>query len=349
MYNGFTDSQSNITPDNEGIEMNIDDIKTNMHVQSYFGKLIKEAEKKFGFCPTCPDSRSTWKKNVLNNVITSACSDLGAYGTFDIKKAKNDFSASVTSAVWYAEYFMHLGIFGKVKANNNLRDFGKMHSVFAGQFNYNSITGDPVRMFNDSASSESKFIGMVYKEVALIARLGAKGLSGNDKAKYPIHVGNAACRGSAQVEAIVLHENKIRFIVHGMGAPAITTGRQLYHAFSKMGVVETVTATKGSTKYIIEVTIRPEYLCGYKVKTSNVFTPVEVAQVIKKSSSVESVLQKAMAELQKEKDSLNERKAELNKEVTAISARVIQIGRQLSSLNASLEVMKEAPATGMPQ
>lgn len=325
--------------------MNITEIKTNFHVQTYFGELIEAAEKEFGPCPTYSIERNKWRDRVMTRVLSGV--HYGAHNV-DMKKAREVIGiAYADSAISYAEYFLKLGVFGKIKANNNLRDFGKQHSEFMGQLNYTAITGDPVRQFNTSATPESQFIGMVYKEVAKIARLGAKSLSDNDKAKYPVYIGNGICRGSAHISGAVLHENRIRFTVHGVGAPAITTGRQLLRAFSKMDVVHNVDAIKGSNQYRIEVTIRPEMLCGYKPQ--HAITPMQAKAIVEveKAPSVGIVLQNVMKELQKEKDSLNERKQQLNDEHSAVSARIIQISRQMAAMHTAWEAMSEKPADGV--
>lgn len=51
MYNGFTDSQSNLTPDNEGIEMKLVNVLTKANFKTYMKELIDEAEKSFNFVP----------------------------------------------------------------------------------------------------------------------------------------------------------------------------------------------------------------------------------------------------------------------------------------------------------
>lgn len=351
MYNGFTDSQSNITPDNEGYIM-ISNIVTDKQFVQYLVNVIEKGKSKHirsGYTPPAISVTDIeHQQNFIKWVVSSIVSEIEPIIQQKINEKAIVNKISVDSYCHFIPYmdaFKKTGVIGKLKAANRLSKW--LTTANKPNPSYYNSMGDIDIMHENSVVSDTNFFNFnLQKELPRILRAGATLLTGNNKLKCQAYYAQSSFGGNVPVVYAYNEGGSSLITVKGNENNSFcNVCEQLMKALTFMKVVSEVNIIRRiKNELTLSVPINSSRL-GNRIRSGEQMNQFQSAKTIEVSLS--AMLQSKMNELQKEKESLQARKQKLNDEVTSISSRIIQIGRQMASLHTSWEVINEKPADGV--
>lgn len=347
VYNGFTDSQSNLTPDNEGIDMKLVNVLTKANFNTYMKELIDEAEKSFNFVPgegLLKDRMEklgcirVWIANKLNTEFSS----IGLNTRINATRISTEVSNRAD--VWI-ETISKMGILTRIKAHNRLRHYLTKVDDEHNEMYYNS-TGDKAHAYSQGGIKFA--INRFCNDISRLLRLGSAFLSENDKAKVKFHL--AADKSFLPAISFIEDEtcNDTMTIVIRSGyrdnGDMQRISKQIIAALSRMKVVRyhNVVVEKPS-QHRIEVSFNVPKK-EFDLKEMAIMSPAKVSEIIEIPVDVNKVIQNKIKELETEFEELEMKKRNLNDEVSRISSRTIQLKRQVETLKISLGVISEPKA-----
>lgn len=350
MYNGFTDSQSNLTPDNEGIEMKLVNVLTKANFKTYMNELIDEAEKSFNFVPGEGLLKDRMEKLGcirvwISNKLNTEFSNIGLNSRINATRISTEVSNRAD--VWI-ETISKMGILTKIKAHNRLSHYLTKVDDEHNEMYYNSA-GDKAHAYSQSGIKFA--INRFYNDGPRLLRLGSAFLTENDKAKVKFNPSLVETDKSF-IPTVSFIEDESRY---GVMTIVIRSGyrdngdvqrisKQIIAALSRMKVISyhNVVVEKPS-QHRIEVSFNiPKK--QFDLKEMAIMSPAKVSEILEAPVDVNKVIQNKIKELETEFEELEMKKRNLNDEVSRISSRTIQLKRQVETLKISLGVISEPKA-----
>lgn len=350
MYNGFTDSQSNLTPDNEGIDMKLVNVLTKANFNTYMKELIDEAEKSFNFVPGEGLLKDRMEKLGcirvwISNKLNTEFSNIGLNARINATRISTEVSNRAD--VWI-ETISKMGILTKIKAHNRLSHYLTKVDDEHNEMYYNSA-GDKAHAYSQSGIKFA--INRFYNDGPRLLRLGSAFLTENDKAKVKFNPSLVETDKSF-IPTVSFIEDESRY---GVMTIVIRSGyrdngdvqrisKQIIAALSRMKVVSyhNVVVERPS-QHRIEVSFNVPKK-ELDLKEMQIAPPAKVSEILEAPVDVNKVIQNKIKELETEFEELEMKKRNLNDEVSRISSRTIQLKRQVETLKISLGVISEPKA-----
>lgn len=347
VYNGFTDSQSNLTPDNEGIDMKLVNVLTKANFNTYMKELIDEAEKSFNFVPgegLLKDRMEklgcirVWIANKLNTEFSS----IGLNARINATRISTEVSNRAD--VWI-ETISKMGILTKIKAHNRLSHYLTKVDDEHNEMYYNS-TGDKSNAYSQGGIKFA--INRFCNDISRLLRLGSAFLSENDKAKVKFHlsIDKSFLPAISFVEDETCNDTMTIVIHSGYrdNGDMQRISKQIIDALSRMKVVRyhnVVVERPSQHRIAVSFNVPKKEL---DLKEMAIMSPTKVREIVEAPVDVNKVIQNKIKELETEFEELEMKKRNLNDEVSRISSRTIQLKRQVETLKISLGVISEPRA-----
>lgn len=350
VYNGFTDSQSNLTPDNEGIDMKLVNVLTKANFNTYMKELIDEAEKSFNFVPGEGLLKDRMEKLGCIRVwiatkLNTEFSKMGLNARINATRISTE--ASNRADVWI-ETISKMGILTRIKAHNRLRHYLTKVDDEHNEMYYN-LAGD--RTYGRNQSGIKFAINRFYNDITGLLRLGSAFLTENDKAKVKfnpslIETDKSFIPTVSFIEDETCNDTMTIVVRSGYrdNGDMQRISKQIIAALSRMKVVRyhNVVVERPS-QHRIEVSFNVPKK-QFDLKEMAIMSPAKVGEIVEAPVDVNKVIQNKIKELETEFEELEMKKRNLNDEVSRISSRTIQLKRQVETLKISLGVISEPKA-----
>lgn len=352
VYNGFTDSQSNLTPDNEGIDMKLVNVLTKANFNTYMKELIDEAEKSFNFVPGEGLLKDRMEKLGCIRVwiatkLNTEFSKMGLNARINATRISTE--ASNRADVWI-ETISKMGILTRIKAHNRLRHYLTKVDDEHNEMYYN-LAGDRTYGRGRNQSGIKFAINRFYNDVTGLLRLGSAFLTENDKAKVKfnpslIETDKSFIPTVSFIEDETCNDTMTIVVRSGYrdNGDMQRISKQIIAALSRMKVVRyhNVVVERPS-QHRIEVSFNVPKK-QFDLKEMAIMSPAKVGEIVEAPVDVNKVIQNKIKELETEFEELEMKKRNLNDEVSRISSRTIQLKRQVETLKISLGVISEPKA-----
>lgn len=360
MYNGFTDSQSNITPDNEGIDMKLSHVLTTNDFRHYIQGLLDIARDSFSYNSDAPFNERNAVLTAMKNWIFQSLEkdrkqQLGFNPLKESIKKNFQLTLVVTARHSLTDIMVKNGELAKIKAMNRLRHFLTPASLDTDNLNrkYFTVTGDKAlasRTFSDIRTDIDFVINKFQTSFAEILRAGSKLLTGNEKAVVPFFFTTGSRGAITSIKLTKQSEDSFVISIlrgHKENGDMEKISKQLRSALNKMSILNyhSVTKETGTLREIL-VSIRPVALgfkpiqptaMHYPAVVEHTSTPV--AQKSPDSVVIANMIQEAHGRKQKLAIELNE----LKDKMESLGNEDITLSRLLDSLQTTLKVMNEVP------
>ena len=350
MYNGFTDSQSKFTPDNEGIDMKLLNVMTNHAFNVYLKERIADAEKSFHFVPGEGLLKDRMEKLgcIRRWLATLLNAEFGKMGIDARINAARIAAGDANKPDAWIDVLRTSGILRRVKANNRLRHY-LMQVPDEDNALYYNADGDKTNVHTNKMRNQSAvnfIINQFSFEFPRLLRMGAAFLTENDKAKTNFMLSTS--KWTIPTISFIEESDDVMTITIRAGrenGDMERISKQIISALKRMNIVRfynLVVETPRQHQIMVNLNIKKKE--DFVAPEEPIMTPNTVKEIVETPVDASKVIKAKINELEKEFNELEMKKRNLNDEVSRISSRTIQLKRQMETLRISLEVISEPKA-----